>query len=50
MNNASKMTLEKLARMIKNGFDETGEKINNVEKELKEFKEQNSREHEEMNL
>jgi hypothetical protein len=54
---SEKITLEKLAIMIKNGFDETGEKITGVEtrltgveKKLDDFQKVNTREHEEMSL
>jgi len=46
MKNANKkITMENLATMVKRGFDETGEKIEDVKKEVKNLGETNAREH-----
>jgi len=54
---AKKISLENLAGMVKRGFDETGDKIEGVKKEvegvkedLKNFREINTQEHEEIKL
>jgi len=47
MKNANKkITMNDLAIMVKNGFDETGNKIEEVKKEVKDLRETNAREHE----
>lgn len=46
MKNANKkVTMDDLAVMVKRGFDETGEKIEEVKKEVKNLGETNAREH-----
>jgi polyhydroxyalkanoate synthesis regulator phasin len=51
MKNANKkITMNDLAVMVKNGFDETGGKIEEVRKEVKNLSETNAEEHEKIML
>ena len=44
------ITLDDLAGMVKRGFDGTDKRFNEVTKQLKDFKETNSLDHEEIKL
>jgi len=44
------ITLDDLAGMVKRGFDGTDKRFNGVTKQLKDFKETNSLDHEEIKL
>jgi hypothetical protein len=42
------ITIENLAGMVKRGFDGVDKRLDRIEKALKEFREENSLEHEEI--
>lgn len=44
------MTVNQLARMIKRGFDGVDERFDKIERQLKNFREKNSLEHEDIKL